>query len=1050
MSRGSIKNGSVPSDISELYEHYLSSGIIRETSPCSGKYTEENTSSANRPRDYAISSLSKHSQDNSSSISSYSSSEASGSLSSSHSNTNTPPNISAMPETHQDSNWAEEGAAKIVTQSRDLQGKVVTQVTKKSILDFEMTKELGEGSYSTVYLGKDKSNGKIYALKVLDKRHIIKEKKVKYVNIEKFALNRLRSSRGVIHLYYTFQDRLSLYFVLQYAPNGELLTLIKKYGSLSLNAAQYYSAQLISVIDYMHLHGVIHRDLKPENVLIGPDMRILVTDFGTAKILDPCKPAIGGSLPVYPDRVRASSFVGTAEYVSPELLNDKWCGKEADVWSFGCIVYQMIAGKPPFKAANEYQTFQKVIKLQYAFSAGFPTVVRDLVRRILVTKPENRLTVQEVKEHYWFRDLTWDESCIWDKLPPQPLGPYKLTASAMMPIIGLDKLKATRPSVYSRRSSDGVPAGNSASYATSLGTKHATPLGIPINLQPTTFKKKAQVKYSAPLAAKVALVEARRKSSGSVGSGGSTSVQKRRARSSRPSTSASTPASILASSAPVSPPIPLASSSSSPFFLPDQAAASNMIPGTNIPRPMLHTRIVNRAHSASSIGSIGRPVSPTVASSKSFGSAHSTDLLIQHWTRDETPAMTSLDLTWVDFLQKDERVIKAGLVDVSRHLTVHFKDTFHGKIAESPLGYSSREIDGEVLHKAENSVSMKFSDRFNKQEAKYEEKKLSERGAGAKFMSLFNLKNEKNGRENTLNGSMIMKGRALVVTSFGRALLFIRHIDRKHDKFEQCAEVNLASPSVKFVEVVGAGFATSSGVVLGTFAVISNVYTLAFDVERQEISLWTRSLARGRLQQQTRLIESDAVNFERRKTAFKATALAANGNEDSYKLNRRPPPETEERQEQTLSNVGLKEETTKSFEKDDLSSRERQENSKKAERTASASSKIGFKPNKASHSRHSSSSGTTTRMLRSTMRDVNTGNSAATRQKKHTRNRSLQEQEESRILASNSPMISAAISRAVASSSNSMSTSVHPEQTSDRRKKDRQDGGGQHHWYSGR
>ncbi|KAK7681015.1 hypothetical protein QCA50_015852 [Cerrena zonata] len=96
----------------------------------------------------------------------------------------------------------------------------------------------------------------------------------------------------------------------------------------------------------------------------------------------------------YPVDVRAKSFVGTAEYVSPELLENKYCGKPGDIWAFGCIVYQMIAGKPPFRAANEYLTFQKITKLQYAFSAGFPMIIRDLIKQILVLQPSRRATYQ--------------------------------------------------------------------------------------------------------------------------------------------------------------------------------------------------------------------------------------------------------------------------------------------------------------------------------------------------------------------------------------------------------------------------------------------------------------------------------------------------------------------------------------------------------------------------------------------------------------------------------------------------------------------------------
>ena len=94
----------------------------------------------------------------------------------------------------------------------------------------------------------------------------------------------------------------------------------------------------------------------------------------------------------------------------------------------------MIAGKPPFKANNEYQTFQKIQTLQYAFTAGFPIIIRDLVKRVLILKPRERLTIPDIKRHMWFQDIDWNnEDQIWNTIPPE-LGPYKLSAKAMKPM----------------------------------------------------------------------------------------------------------------------------------------------------------------------------------------------------------------------------------------------------------------------------------------------------------------------------------------------------------------------------------------------------------------------------------------------------------------------------------------------------------------------------------------------------------------------------------------------------------------------------------------
>ncbi|KAI4677162.1 uncharacterized protein J4E88_006969 [Alternaria novae-zelandiae] len=317
--------------------------------------------------------------------------------------------------------WKEKGAAVSTRQDLDQNGRPITRVVKKGVKDFNFGRTLGEGSYSTVLAATDRQTLREYAIKVLDKRHIIKERKVKYVNIEKDTLNRLTEHPGIVRLYYTFQDERSLYFVLDLAAGGELLGFLKKMGTFDVECTRFYGAQILDSIDYMHNKGVIHRDLKPENVLLDDAMHVKITDFGTAKILEQKHNGVSSTTGDPLESVqmdRAQSFVGTAEYVSPELLTDKNACKASDLWAFGCIIYQLLAGRPPFKAANEYMTFQKIVGLEYTFPDGFPPLAKDLVERLLVLDPLTRLPMEHIKNHPFFEGIQWGKG-LWKQKAPR-------------------------------------------------------------------------------------------------------------------------------------------------------------------------------------------------------------------------------------------------------------------------------------------------------------------------------------------------------------------------------------------------------------------------------------------------------------------------------------------------------------------------------------------------------------------------------------------------------------------------------------------------------
>ena len=176
-----------------------------------------------------------------------------------------------------------------------------------------------------------------------------------------------------------------------YAKNGDLLGLISKLTAKAIDCTQFYAGELIAAVEFLHNQGIIHRDLKPENILLNEKMHLMITDFGSAKLInrrrrrrrtgdnreEPVESDDAleetsdedGADGAAPPKSKRSSFVGTPEYVSPgtfrnmrfkntlnasvfffsEIFTSRGSSRASDLWAIGCIIYQMISGIPPFQ-----------------------------------------------------------------------------------------------------------------------------------------------------------------------------------------------------------------------------------------------------------------------------------------------------------------------------------------------------------------------------------------------------------------------------------------------------------------------------------------------------------------------------------------------------------------------------------------------------------------------------------------------------------------------------------------------------------------------------
>ncbi|KAM0946305.1 putative protein kinase AGC-PDK1 family [Dioscorea sansibarensis] len=276
-----------------------------------------------------------------------------------------------------------------------------------TIEDFELGRIYGVGSYSKVVKAKKKDTGNVYALKIMDKKFITKENKISYVKLERIVLDQL-DHPGIIRLHFTFQDTYSLYMALESCEGGELFDQITRKGRLTEDEARFYAAEVIDVLEYIHGVGLIHRDIKPENLLLTSDGHIKLADFGSVK------PTKDSRVTVPPNAAneKACSFVGTAAYVPPEVLNSSPATFGNDLWALGCTIYQMLSGSSPFKDASEWLIFQRIIARDLKFPEYFSRDTRDLIDKLLDTDPSKRLGVgpggySALKAHPFFKGVDW-------------------------------------------------------------------------------------------------------------------------------------------------------------------------------------------------------------------------------------------------------------------------------------------------------------------------------------------------------------------------------------------------------------------------------------------------------------------------------------------------------------------------------------------------------------------------------------------------------------------------------------------------------------------
>lgn len=324
---------------------------------------------------------------------------------------------------------------------------------------YKLQQVLGEGAFSSVYQGKNLETDETVAIKIINKLNLT-QKQLANIHNEIHVMNTLAnagSHQNTLRLIESFDTPDNCFLIIEYCDGGEIFNKIIEYTYFSEQLAKHVFLQLLDAIHFLHQHNVVHRDIKPENLLFkkipfhprpeaeykkslrksddelkqdegafvpgvggGCVGTIKLADFGLAKLLrfDPL--ASKGKA-----QSNLKTPCGTAGYTAPEVIHcgverkrkfhsstsrNNYYSKSVDIWSLGCFLYTILCGFPPFYDDNHDILTQKIITANYVFLEPWWDEIgkdaKDLISRMLIINPEQRITIEEIYQHPWMADAT--------------------------------------------------------------------------------------------------------------------------------------------------------------------------------------------------------------------------------------------------------------------------------------------------------------------------------------------------------------------------------------------------------------------------------------------------------------------------------------------------------------------------------------------------------------------------------------------------------------------------------------------------------------------
>ncbi|KAL3643298.1 Serine/threonine-protein kinase AGC1-7 [Castilleja foliolosa] len=356
----------------------------------------------------------------------------------------------------------------------DVRWDAITSVSSREsplgLTNFRLLKRLGYGDIGSVYLVELRGTFTFFAMKVMDKGSLASRNKLLRAQTEREILGLL--DHPFLPTLYTYFETDKFYcLVMEFCSGGNLHSLRQKQPNkhFSEEAARFYASEVLLALEYLHMLGIVYRDLKPENVLVREEGHIMLSDFDlslrcsvyptlvksssvhansndAANVLLNDDNAVRGcmqpssflprllpkknrksksdfglgnninalpELMAEPTNVRSMSFVGTHEYLAPEIIRGEGHGSAVDWWTFGIFLYELLHGTTPFKGSGNRATLFNVVgqPLKFPETPQVSLSARDLIKGLLVKEPQKRIAYKreatEIKQHPFFEGVNW-------------------------------------------------------------------------------------------------------------------------------------------------------------------------------------------------------------------------------------------------------------------------------------------------------------------------------------------------------------------------------------------------------------------------------------------------------------------------------------------------------------------------------------------------------------------------------------------------------------------------------------------------------------------